>query len=144
MEKDKVWQRAIHFYKCAKVNPEKLRCQLYVEYVGQRGLDAGAIRGDFLEKVMAQLDLNLFEGNPARRFPVKDRELEPLFEIAGMIQAHSVIQGGPSLSNLHPVVYAYLMTDNVDESLIEPLQVGDIPLNAGTSDLIDLIRKVCS
>jgi hypothetical protein len=105
-------------------------------------VDAGAIRGDFLEKMMTHLDRNLFEGNPRRRLPLKDRELEPMFEIAGMMQAHSVLQGGPSLSNLNPSVYAYLMTDSIEQSLAEPLQVEDIPLNAGTNDLIQLINKV--
>ena len=142
VEKDRVWQRAIHFYKSAKAHPEKLRGQLAVEYAGQTGVDAGAIRGDFLEKMMTHVDRNLFEGNPCRRLPLKDRELEPMFEIAGMMQAHSVLQGGPSLSNLNPSVYAYLMTDSIEQSLTEPLQVEDIPLNAGTNDLIQLIHKV--
>ena len=88
VEKDRVWQRAIQFYKCAKANPEKLRGQLAIEYMGQTGVDAGAVRGDFLEKMMAHLDRILFEGNPCRRLPLKDRELEPMFEIAGMMQAH--------------------------------------------------------
>lgn len=142
VEKERVWQRAIHFYKCAKSHPEKLSGQLAVEYVGQTGIDAGAIRGDFLEKMMTDLDRKLFEGNPYRRLPLKDRELEGMFEIAGMMQAHSVLQGSPSLSNLNPAVYAYLMTDSIEQSLTEPLQVEDIPLNAGTSDLIQLIQKV--
>ena len=142
VEKDQVWQRAIHFYKCAKAHPEKLRGQLVVEYAGQTGVDAGAIRSDFLEKMITHVDRNLFEGNPCRWLPLKDRELEPMFEIAGMMQAHSVLQGGPSLSNLNPSVYAYLMTDSIKQSLTEPLQVEDVPLNAaGTNDLIQLIHK---
>ena len=85
VEKDRVWQRAIHFYKCAKAHPEKLSGQLAVEYVGQTGVDAGAIRGDFLEKMMTNLDRNLFEGNPYRQLPLKDRELDGMFEVAGMM-----------------------------------------------------------
>ena len=53
-----------------------------------------------------------------------------------------MLQGGPSLSNLNPSVYAYLMMDSIEKSLTEPLQVEDIPLNAGTNDLIQLIHKV--
>ena len=105
-------------------------------------MDAGAIRGDFLEKMMTHVDRNLFEGNPCRRLLLKDRELEPMFEIAGMMQGHSVLQGGPSLSNLNPSVYVYLVTDSIEQSLTKPLQVEDIPLNAGTNDLIQLIHKV--
>ena len=141
VEKHHVWQRAVHFYKSAKSHPEKLRGQLAVEYVGQTGLDAGAIRGDFLEKMMIALDSKLFEGNPCRRLPLKGRELEGMFKIAGMMQAHSVLQGGPSLSNLNPVVYGCLMTDSIEQSLTEPLQVDDIPLTAGTDDLIRLIQR---
>ena len=64
-----------------------------------------------------------------------------MFEIAGVMQAHSVVQSGPSLSNLNPVVYGYLMTDSIEQSLTEPLQVGDIPLTTGTDDLIQLIQR---
>lgn len=102
VEKDQVWQRAIQ--------PTLRSGQLAVEYVGQTGVDAGAIRGDFL---VTDLDRKLFEGNPYRWLPLKDREMEGMFEIAGMMQAHSVLQGGP---NLNPAVYA------------EPLQVEDMPV----------------
>ena len=57
--------------------------------------------------------------------------------------AHSVFQGGPSLSCINPAIYHYLMTDNVEQSIMTyPLQADDILLNAGTADLLQLIKQV--
>jgi hypothetical protein len=93
---------------------------------------------------MIAVDERLFEGNNFRRLPKKDGGMEQLFEIGGMMVAHSVVQGGPSLSCINPAIYHYMMTDNVEQSIMTyPLQVGDIPLNAGTADLIELIQQVC-
>jgi hypothetical protein len=88
-EKEKIWPRAVQFYKTAKVKEKRLRGRLCIEYVDDDGVDAG---GDFFEKLMIAVDERLFEGNNFRRLPKKDGGL---FEIGGMM----VVQGGPSLSS---------------------------------------------
>ena len=40
---------------------------LVVEFVGEEGVDAGAIRGDFFEQLMVEIDNQLFEGDHFRR-----------------------------------------------------------------------------
>ena len=142
-EKEKVWPRAVQFYKTAKAKEKRLRRRLCIEYADNDGVDAGALRGDFLENMMIAVDEKLFGGDSFRRLPKKDGGMEQLFEIGGMMVAHSVIQGGPSLSCISPAIYHYMMTDNVEQSIMTyPLQAGDIPLNAGTADLIQLIQQV--
>ena len=142
-EKEKVWPRAIQFYKSAKFKEKRLRGRVCIEYVDEEGIDAGAIRGDFFEKVITELNQKLFEGNEFSRLPKKDQGMEQLFEIGGMMVAHSVIHGGPSLACINPTIHHYLLTDNIDESIMTcPLQVDDIPLNAGTFVLITLIKEV--
>ena len=143
VEKGKVWPRALQFYKSAKVKEKRLRGRLCVEYVDEDGVDAGALRGDFFEKLLTELDEKLFEGNKFSRLPKKDGGLEQLFEIGGMMVAHSIIQGGPALACINPAIHHYIMTDSVEQSITAyPLQVGNIPLNAGTGDLISLIQQL--
>ena len=137
-----IWPRAMQFYKTAKVKEKRLRGRLCIEYADDDGVDAGALCGDFLEKLMIAVDKKLFEGNSFCRLS-KDGGMEQLFEIGGMMVAHSVIQGGPSLSCISPAIYHYMMTDNIEQSIMTyPLQAGDIPLNAGTADLIQLLQQV--
>ena len=130
VEKDKVWQRAMQFYKSAKFKNKRLRGRVCVEYVDDDGVDAGALRGDFFEKVITELNQKLFEGNQFCRLPKKDPGMEQLFEIGGMMVAHSVLHGGPSLSCINPTIHHYLLTDNIEEAIIACPPHDDIPLNA--------------
>ena len=57
----------MQFYKTAKVKEKRLRGRLCIEYADNDGVDAGALRGDFLEKLMIAVDEKLFEGNSVRR-----------------------------------------------------------------------------
>ena len=62
-----IWPRAMQFYKTAKVKEKRLRGRLCIEYADDDGVDAGALCGDFLEKLMIAVDEKLFEGNSFRR-----------------------------------------------------------------------------
>ena len=64
------------------------------------------------------------------------------FELAGRVIAHSVLQGGPSLDCLCPAVVATVLSCGELENAIEEIMVEDIPLNAGTAELIDFIHEV--
>lgn len=79
-----------------------------------------------------------------RRVPKKDSELCSYFELAGLMVAHSVLQGGPSVDCICPAVYTIIMSGALEEA-VEKLSVHNIPLNAGTADLIAFIHEVsCS
>ena len=59
-----------------------------------------------------------------------------------MMVAHSILQGGPGLSCLSPVVYSYILTGHGD-SLEEISFLKDIPVTAATTDVINFIQEVC-
>lgn len=63
--------------------------------------------------------------------------------MAGVMVAHSILQGGPGLECLSPVLYAYLITGSADCLLSEYPTVGDIPRTAATGDLLHLCQEVC-
>ena len=63
-------------------------------------------------------------------------------EIAGVIIAHSVLQGGPGFPCLSPVVYCYILTGSSDLSDQEIPFLSDIPMSAATHDTITLIQEV--
>ena len=64
--------------------------------------------------------------------------------MAGVVLAHSLLQGGPGFPVLHPgIIYAHLSIKMVDaEAIIEHPCAEDLPLNAATLDTRDLINKV--
>ena len=78
--------------------------------------------------------------NELHRFISKTTQIQEIVQLLGMMMA---LHGGPSLACINPTIHHYLLTDSIDESIIDcPLQVDDIPLNTGTSDLITLIEEV--
>ena len=144
ISRERVWRQAMSFYKNSCHRPERLRHELCIEFIGEEGIDAGALRCEFFEQVLKELDQKLFEGNPQRRVPKKDEGLEHTFKIAGIIIAHSILQGGPAFPCLCPPVYSYLVFADRDKALQELPSKNDIPHNMGTDDLLDLIEGVCS
>ena len=52
------------------------------------------------------------------------------FEMAGIMVAHSVLLGGPSLSCLSPVMYSYVLSGSADTLLGEYPVLDDVPRNA--------------
>ena len=59
-----IWRKAKAFYKNAINIPERLLRNLVVEFEGEEGIDAGALKGDFFEEVVNE---ELFEGDEFRR-----------------------------------------------------------------------------
>ena len=89
--------------------------------------------------------MNNSEGNSYCRVPKKDIGLESLFELAGIMMVHSVVHGSPSFSRMCPLVHAFLMNGRIDEAVqasISNVSVADIPHNAGTDTVINLINMV--
>ena len=146
VDKENLWSRAVAFYKGMKRNPKRFKRQLVVEFEGEEGVDAGALRSTFFELLIREMDKNLFEGNATRRIPKKDWGLSSVFEIGGMILAHSVLNGGPGFPCLLPAIYHCILTGNVDDSSL-PVEmmpsVDDLPQSLAYSDLLDFVEKVC-
>ena len=111
-----LWNTVICFYKNAKNKPSKLRKELVVDFSasGEVGADSGALRREFFEDSIRQANVRLFEGEQDRRIVKKDWGLELLYEVTGMLVAHSVLQGGVGIPLLSSSMFEYMSTEDVD------------------------------
>ena len=75
---------------------------------GELGSHAGALKKEFFEDVLREVNNQLFEGKDGRRVPKKDVGLEILFEVAGVLLGHSILQGGPAFPCLSAPIFDYL------------------------------------
>ena len=121
-----LWDTSMTFYKNALAKPKKVKRELIVEFIGtgEVGVDAGALKKEFFQATLNEVNERLFEGEPSRRVVKKDWGLEMLYEVAG-----------PS-----PSMYDYLVKHEADQCY--PMKQ-DIPLNLSTNDLISFIQEVC-
>ena len=110
-------------------------------HTGEVGSDSGALRKEFFEDGIREVNSRLFEGDDNRRVPKKDLTLETLFEIAGMLVAHSISHEGCSIPCLSQCVFPYLVYGNIQQCYPNK---DDIPLNISTHELITLIEEVCT
>ena len=143
--KDTLWQQAVSFYKELKTNEGRLHRDLTVEFDGEEGSDAGALKITFFELMMRSVNTELFEGKDEKRIPKKDWGLEGAMEMAGMMVGHSIMCGGPGFNCLHPAYYSMLHIDSTNpESLQSEFipSVEDIPEALAYSDLLELIEQV--
>lgn len=142
IDRDRFWRNGLSFYKSSLSNKKRLLQDFHVEFKEEEGIDAGALKLDFFELMLQEINNQLFTGLPTRRIPKKDWALEGMFELAGVIIAHSIIHGGPSFPCLSPAVFDYIIYGEIDRAL-SGLSVKDIPLNAATSLLLQFLEKVC-
>lgn len=141
-----IFTKALSLYKVANHEPSMLKKSIIVEFSGEEGVDAETLKNNFFEEALRQADVKFFEGQPERRVPRCHWGSEESLEIVGCMIAHSLLQRGPGFPCLHPGLVHYLLTKNVaieslNDSSILPVK-DDIPMNASTMDLIDLIDKV--
>eukprot|EP00794_Sanderia_malayensis_P002275 gene2275-2615_t len=86
----------------------RLTKKLTVSVEGEAGLDAGAVSAEFFMVLLHQLKKRLFIGVAEQIIPIKDRLKCLLFQLAGMIVAHSMKLGGPAFPCLNTGVYYYI------------------------------------
>ena len=142
VHRDRIWRTALGFYKGSMKNPNQLRRELRIEFEEEEGIDAGALRNEFYEILLRELNDKLFEGHCRRRLPKKDSNLQRLFETAGVILSHSILQGGPGFPCLCPAAFSYMLHLDKEHALGELPTVDDIPKNAATVGLLSLISDV--
>ena len=70
----------------------------------------------------------------------KDNNLQRMFETAGIIMAHSVLQGRPAFPCLCPAAYSHMLHLDKERALEKLLSKEDIPRIAATSGLLSLIE----
>lgn len=135
---DRLWLSAVSFYKGALVRKEKLKKQLVVSFTetGEVGADSRALRKEFFEDALKEANRRLFDGEDDNHIPKKDYTLKVLFELAGMLVAHSVLQEGPGLPCLSEAIYDFITTGKCHPNK------ADVPLNLSTTELLTFIDKV--
>ena len=136
-----IYHKAKIFYKSAIHHPNELCKFVTVIFPGEEGADLGALRNEYLIEVLRGLRDEFFEGNSERLLPKNIWGHECELKMAGAAVAHSVLQGGPAFSCLHPAVYARIVGYESDD-VGELPSVEDIPKHAGTLDLLEFIDKV--
>ncbi len=139
VNRDKVWRHGLGFYKNSLHNTACLTREFHVEFVGE-GVDGGALKNDFFEQLLKEVNEKLFEGDMCRRVPRRDWSLEHNMEIAGIIIAHSIIQGGPAFPCLCPPVY--LVYGDLEKALEVLPTKDDIPRNMATAGTWSFIEQV--
>lgn len=143
VNRDSLMRTALTFYKNCKLHPERLQCELIIEFENEEGIDAGALRFEFFENIFREINDAMFEGEEKRRVPKKDANMEQNFELVGMMIGHSILQGGPGFSCLCPPAFNYLLYGDKERALECLPSLEDIPQNTATVRIIDLISEVC-
>ncbi|XP_039524678.1 uncharacterized protein LOC120477237 isoform X1 [Pimephales promelas] len=112
---------------------------LRVTFLGEAGVDTGAIRKEFLSDLIGEIEKQLFEhrGHQRGKSPIYSlSNLEKgFFRTAGEVFSVSLAQGGPAPRFLRPWCFAYLSSGDLDESTLTIDDVDD-------AELYDLIKKV--
>ena len=75
--------------------------------VYEDAVDAGALRLGFFGDLMREFNIHLFEGKDCR-VPIYSWENVYLIKVAGIMVAHSLLQGGPGIPCLAPYVYQFI------------------------------------
>ncbi|XP_016522844.1 uncharacterized protein LOC103132389, partial [Poecilia formosa] len=115
VSKDSVVERGLILWQRQKnggpVNPLK------VSFLGEIGVDTGALRKEFLTIMVAGIERRLFEGDSDRgkipKYSFNDLDKQ-LFKVAGEIFAVSLAQGGPAPCFLQEWCYHYLVTGEIE------------------------------
>lgn len=83
---------ALRFYKIGIKVAEKLWQPLAIIFQEEEGFDAGALKIEFFELLLKEIQLRLFEGPDESKVPLRDRSKAFLFKLVGVAISHSIIQ----------------------------------------------------
>ncbi|CAI5669542.1 unnamed protein product [Oreochromis niloticus] len=127
--------------------------KLHVTFIGEAGIDTGALSKEFLTEMMDGIETRLFEGSGKKGkshvYSISDLE-NSFYRTAGEVFSVSLAQGGPPPCFLRSWCYQFLATGNFDalkltkddvddteyRSLIEKVEVAD--------NLTDLTEDIVS
>lgn len=143
IDRTKVWRQCLGFYKMALADTSRLRASLKIEFLGEEGIDLGALKTEFFQRCIDEGLNNLFEDIGESKIPRKSAGSLLTFKLFGALIGHSIIQGGPGIGILPPWCYRYIATGSF-ESASELLTKDDIPLNAATALIHSFITDMQS
>ena len=130
IDREELWRGALGFYKKALSDKTLLLKDLIIVFKGEEGLDAGAMKVEYFELLLTEIQQRLFEGSQSSKVPVRDSTKGFLLKLAGVIISHSILQGGPAFPLLSPAIYYQLVTDDL-LTVLAHLSMEDIPRTAG-------------
>ena len=113
IDRDELWRGALSFYKKALYDKETLWQSLII-FKEEEGLDDRAMRTEFFELLLKEIQLRLFEGPQESQLPVRESSKAFLLKLAGVAISHSIIQRGPAFSSLSPAIYLHLAGSDAD------------------------------
>ena len=132
VNRDSIWVGLLKFYKKCLSNPKKLQKELTVSFDNEAGLDGGAMKVEMFSLAQREIKNRLFEGEEPYMVPVKDATKGILFQIAGTIISHGILQrGSVGFPVLAPHIYGYIVGDDMDQ-ITSTMRKDCIPLNAST------------
>ncbi|XP_035985284.1 uncharacterized protein LOC105919651 isoform X3 [Fundulus heteroclitus] len=109
--------------------------ELKITFIGEAGIDTGALRKEFLSEMVAGIEVRLFEGGEKGKIPkysITDLD-KNYFKVAGEIFAVSLGQGGPPPRFLQEWCYQFLVTGTLKDITKE---------NVYDAELSTLIEKI--
>ncbi|KAG9283837.1 hypothetical protein AMEX_G2656 [Astyanax mexicanus] len=121
------WQRQ------KKSNPAK---QLKVVFLGEAGIDTGALRKELLSGMMEGIEKRFFEGDRHGKRPKYSISDLDHFKTIGEIMAVSLAQGGPAPNVLAVWCYKFLCSGSLKFEDLDKTALGD-------DQHIELISKCC-
>ena len=119
----------MHFYKI-----------IQVEFIGtgeEESYDAGAIKVEFFQLLFKEFNQRIMVGEENLRVPQRGDSIN--FKIFGTFLGHSLLQGGPGYYFFQKWVYQYITGCHDNDSLLNFISKSDIPLHAGSSDILNLL-----
>ena len=137
-DREDLWAEGCLFYKKATVT-DLMHKELIVRFTGEEGVDAGAVRSEFLSLFLKEANVHLLEGEETKRVPVHDYGNIYALQILGRAIGHAIIQEGLGLPVFAPYVLSYLVSGNADA--VGPT-IADLPEVHGTRRLKNLLEEV--
>ena len=145
VSRDALWLDMLRYYKRKVQDTNALAKTFEVSFKGEEGLDGGALKIEFFNLAWDEVKQRLFSGNPPSLLPIKDIKKLFLFQLAGTLLVHTVMQNGPTTAFpklAKPVILSLLGKDASE--VISQLSKHDIPLCSATENLHLLIEKLDS
>ncbi|CAL8363296.1 unnamed protein product [Boreogadus saida] len=105
-------------------------CGERVTFIGEPGIDNGALKKEFLTEMVAGVERRFFEGGTTGKTPkysITDVGSHN-FKTIGEIFAVSIVQGGPPLNFFMPWCYDFISTGELDYGAVTEDDVADLDL----------------
>ncbi|ROL45080.1 G2/M phase-specific E3 ubiquitin-protein ligase [Anabarilius grahami] len=124
----KQWQRQ------KKSSPKNA---IRVTFIGEAGIDSGALKTEFLTEIISGIEKRFFEGGDGGKNPkysMTDLDKHN-FKVIGEIFAVSIAQGGPPPNFFSQWCYKYISTGEVDQEAITERDITD-------PEVMELIKEI--